>query len=1219
MADNFNNNNRTNSGKYDNRRNELLKGISNEGDVKIRSLSDLGLDDNAPLRDLRELRLNSSGAGSSPREYSNRPVSDKTTIMSSAQLKNAAAQSAGSASRRSGSAPSRTDSEVKRTGFGTQRTGAVSASQRAAYAPQRTGSAARRSPSSPQSSRPAGSAASGSANYAGSGYSRNANYASGGRNAAGGVNAQNTGGSPKSAVSNYRHTDTKTDIRANNNNVNNREKDDYIDSEEIMAGDGTAALTIDSAKKSGSLKKRKHRSLPMRILFLILKLLLVAILAGCVFVGYVVATTPEINPDNIYSLLNQTSSVYDDSGNFLEDVSTAQARTIVTYDKLPKNLINAFVAIEDKTFFSHSGFNIYRIFGAIWNSITSDTEVSGTSTLTQQLARNLYLSNEKSITRKIREAYYAIRLEQTLTKEQIAEAYLNTIYLGYNSNGVQAAAEAYFGVDVSELTLAECAVLASIPKSPLKYAPLKRYDSSEISADDPNIVLRDETYTTVYDDTFADRQHLVLSEMLEQELITLSEYSEAMNEDIRGDINPPEESELNISSYFVDYCLSEVTEDLMSVYHIDESAAADMVYNKGLKIYSSLNVEMQTIAETEFEKNSHFPGVTNLRRDSKGNILGSNGNILMYNRYTYFNDDESFTLKSDEYEMRGNGDMVILAGKRLNIYAVDDGSGGTVPQIEFKTVYYRENGLFYSIRGGYLTGIDNHYMSMDNGNAVISSAFLSANPDFFDFSGGTATVGSYFYSLRQPTIQPQGAMVISDYTTGQIKAIVGGRSLSGKLLYNRADNPRQPGSSMKPIGVYGPALQSAVELGTNYTASSPLEDSENRTGSRVWPNNWYTGYKGWVTLRYAIEQSINVTAVRVVNDIGYDYSMRYLKANGITTLVESGDENDVNPAALALGGMTLGVTPIEIASAYGTFANGGLHIDPTSYTMVTDYNDNIILQSAPPSAQVYDEGVAYVMTDILRTAVTRGLGIRANIGSQPVAGKTGTTTDNYDAWFVGFTPQYSASVWIGNDVNIELTQGSDAAASLWGTVMRKVLSGTSYGSFRSMPSNVYRSGGEYYVDGTRPPGRRLSGKGPVSSSPTPSNGQSSSKPSSSSNRPKVEEEKPEETEEPKPDENTGGTEGENTGSGESGGEVISGGEGTGESGSGGESSGSSGGESSGSSGGESSSGSSGSGGTESSGGSGGESSGSSGGESSGSSGGSTQPEPPQPPNGVVND
>ena len=287
---------------------------------------------------------------------------------------------------------------------------------------------------------------------------------------------------------------------------------------------------------------------------------------------------------------------------------------------------------------------------------------------------------------------------------------------------------------------------------------------------------------------------------------------------------------------------------------------------------------------------------------------------------------------------------------------------------------------------------------------------------------GTITINPEHYTLRQETIQPQGAMVVTDITTGQIKVMVGGRSLKGRLLYNRADNPRQPGSSIKPIGVYGPALQSGVDLDTGWTAGSTIEDKPNYVNGKLWPKNSNNKYDGWITLRTCVEQSKNVPSVNLVNDIGYDYSIDFLKKNGVTTVVEDGDTNDKNPAALALGGMSKGISPIEMASAYATFPNQGVHVEPTTYTKVTDSQGNVLLESQPEETRVFDESVAFIMTDILRTTVTNGIAGRAAIGVAPVGGKTGTANKidagtgkygkDYYSSFIGMAPMDDPQVSI---------------------------------------------------------------------------------------------------------------------------------------------------------------------------------------------------------------
>jgi penicillin-binding protein 1A len=307
-------------------------------------------------------------------------------------------------------------------------------------------------------------------------------------------------------------------------------------------------------------------------------------------------------------------------------------------------------------------------------------------------------------------------------------------------------------------------------------------------------------------------------------------------------------------------------------------------------------------------------------------------------------------------------------------------------------------------------------------------------------------------------------MVVLDYHTGAIKAMVGGRNTEGRLLYNRADSPRQPGSSIKPLSVYGPALQMGADgesitdgemtYGNYWTAASGIMDEPMQFQGKTWPKNWYNSFRGMQSLRKSVEQSVNVNAVKVQLSIGAERSLKFLKDLGVTSIVETGETNDMNPAAMALGGMTHGVSPLQMAAGYGAFGNKGLYVEPRPYSKITNRSGEIIIGREPYTKQAMDPGVAFIITDILRGVVTNGIASRAAIPSQPVAGKTGTTTVKYDAWFVGFTPQYSASLWIGCDVGIELSEGSGAATRAWSKIMTQICEGLERGSFPSAPPNV---------------------------------------------------------------------------------------------------------------------------------------------------------------------
>ncbi|GAB1476604.1 hypothetical protein MASR2M70_14400 [Bacillota bacterium] len=817
-------------------------------------------------------------------------------------------------------------------------------------------------------------------------------------------------------------------------------------------------------------KKKKSKKYRINIKRLVIAIICVGVI-GCGAVGAwalsVISDTPAINADNIYTMLAENSVIYDDAGNELESLfySGEGLRTNLNFTEMPEALVDAFVAIEDKTFWDHQGFNVVRIFGAIIDGIKSGDGIRGTSTITQQLARNLYLVDSKDIRtlkRKVQEAYYAVQLEKQLSKEQIIEAYLNTIYLGSGANGVQAAAKTYFSKDVDQLTLAECAVLASIPKHPTKNSPIRRLDNEDITDPDSlDFIYRGDTYSIWYQPEYLERQKLVLLFMKEQGKISGEEYEEAINQDIRASINPDISASMEISSYFADYVISDVVQGLMFEYNLEESEAKDMIYNGGLRIYSTLNVSMQKIIESEYTNNKNFPSVTGLNKDKSGNARDAKGNILLYEYKNMFDEGGNFTLRPDEFRINDDGSMTVFKGNRLNIFKTEVNKKVDY-SVEFKGVYSIEDNTFYTISAGYVLMPGEYKSRDDDGNLVISKDFFGENCPF-TLSDSGMTIPQGYYQLKAKVIQPQSAMVILDYKTGAIKAMAGGRGLSGKQLYNRATATRQPGSAIKPMGVYGPALQRSADMVKNqtldsgmtvWTAASVIDDAPLVIQGKLWPKNWYDSYRGLYTLRQSVEQSVNVNAVKVMTDLGTATSLSFLKKLGVTSVVESGASNDMNAAALALGGMTNGISPLQMAAGYGTFANQGVYVKPVAYTTVTNKRGEVLLENGVEKDIVMDREVAFIMTDILRTTVANGIAGSAAIGSHVVAGKTGTTTDNYDAWFVGMTPYYAAALWIGNDINLELSQGSISAARLWSKVMKQVHAGLPQGSFPSSENIV---------------------------------------------------------------------------------------------------------------------------------------------------------------------
>ncbi|QEK12451.1 PBP1A family penicillin-binding protein [Crassaminicella thermophila] len=815
-------------------------------------------------------------------------------------------------------------------------------------------------------------------------------------------------------------------------------------------------MTENNEQKTRKSKKKKKISI-IRILILII--LLAGFIGAGVIGGWafaIIKSAEPINPSNMYSLLDENSFIYDSKGKLIEKVESDGLRTIVKYDKIPQNLINAFIAIEDQDFFTHKGINPKRIIKALWEDIKAGAPVQGASTITQQLVKNLYLTNEKSIERKIKEVYYAFQLEQKLTKEQILEAYLNTVYLGSGAKGVQAAAYTYFSKDVSELDLAECAQIAGITKNPSKYSPLKTLKKEDVTSNHFIIDDDDETYTIVYNEKSKARQELVLKMMKNENMITEEEYNLAINEDIKANLKPGKKQVYGISSFFTDKVKSDVIEALMQELGKTEEEAEDMLYNQGLRIYSTIDLRIQKILENAYEDSKNFPNLI-ARKNSAGNILSKNRrSILLYKYTNLVNNKEQFVIPKGDYKYDQVGNLILFKGRRLNFTPLYENGQIKTIQISIKDAYKQNSAKEILIHKGGSIKISSEYKKYDSKkNIIISKEFLAKNPQFFlKDTNGNLLIAKENYSISNTgVVQPQSAMVIIDQHTGEIKALVGGREVKGRRLYNRAINPRQPGSSIKPIAVYTPAIDNG------WTAADIIDDVPHydRNG-KLWPKNWYRDrFWGLSTLREGVQWSMNVMAVKIAEQIGIESSIDYLKKMGITTIKEKGRYNDKNLAAMALGGMTQGISPLEMTAAYGSLANDGIYIKPKSFIKVTDREGNIILENKSYKNRVVSPEAAFILTDMMKSVVTAGTGTYAKLDNTnskiPVAGKTGTTSDNYDAWFVGYTPYYVGAVWIGNDVHMELSSGSKMSAKLWSTVMKKVHEGLPPKNFIK-PENV---------------------------------------------------------------------------------------------------------------------------------------------------------------------
>ncbi len=814
-------------------------------------------------------------------------------------------------------------------------------------------------------------------------------------------------------------------------------------------------MSNENKEKTKTRKKKRKREFTVLKAFkmLIVLLVIAGILAGGALGGValsIIKDAPDIDPSNINATLAQTSNIVDINGGLIEKIQAPEFRTVVSLNEMPQHLLDAFIAIEDERFYDHMGVDPLGIIGAIMDNFKSGN-LRGASTITQQLARNLYLSNEVSWTRKITEAYLAFKIERVLTKDQILEAYLNRSSFGQNAYGVQEAARTYFSKDVDQLTISESALIAGIVKGPNIYQPYMRikpedYDSSK-HYEVGQIDVLGERYILVFNPTSVERQKLVLSKMLDLEKITQAQYYEAINQDIKLSLKPEEQKNADITSYFTDYVKSTVVDALEDKLGYTPEDAEKLLFTGGLTIHATIDIEMQKQLEDIYENFTEIlvgntngirgPILVDWNLNRAGNVLDDKGNLIFYSKSNLMTEDYRLTIENGTYTLE-NGD-IIINNRKLTPYPKHIDVG------DFYTIDERKNLVTHTV--GSIVIPTDEFTINDDKSIRISKTYLDKNQDFYTIENNNLVINSkYYYVAKDGIVQPQSASTILDYRTGHIKAIVGGRDVEGQRILNRAtDSARQPGSAIKPVAVYLPALDNG------YTAASAIDDIPFYNGNgQLWPKNWYTGYRGIHTLRRSVEQSVNVNSVKTLKSIGVGTSMDYLEKMGIidkehperdniVTRNENPNTHDENLSALGLGGMTKGLSPLELTAAFGAIANNGKYVEPIAFTKIIDKNGNLLLDNTPKETIVVSPQVAYIMGDILRTTVSNGLAGRAKLSNMAVAGKTGTTNEQVDIWFVGYTPYYVSSVWIGNDSpKITISKGSSTAASLWQHINTRV-------------------------------------------------------------------------------------------------------------------------------------------------------------------------------------
>ncbi|HEX9111779.1 MAG TPA: PBP1A family penicillin-binding protein [Terriglobales bacterium] len=655
---------------------------------------------------------------------------------------------------------------------------------------------------------------------------------------------------------------------------------------------------------------------------------------------------------------SSVTELYDGQGRVIGTFAL-QRRVIATYDDYPQVLRDALVSIEDKDFYKHSGINLWRIVGAAYRDIQSAGKVQGASTLTMQLARNLFLSPDRSYYRKVQEVLLAIQMERRFTKPQIFTLYANQIFLGHGAYGYEAASEYYFSKPAKQLKLEEAALLAGLPKAPQYYSPINHIDRA------------------------IKRRNLVLNSMLEDGKITAAQAAEARAKPILLNLQKDPNT---LAPYYVE----EIRRYLEAKY------GTDQVHEGGLRVYTSLDMDLQKAARQALLEG-----------------------LAAYER---------------RHGWRGKLANVTALGQKLDKYVDPDWDEDPEVNGYVHALVTEVSASAAQIRFGSRTAVlgqsDVAWTKLKLPTLFAAGDIVYVKVLSLD-AGGRAHV-----SLEQDS-GAEGSIIAIDNATGEIKAMVGGRDFN-LSKFNRATQAlRQVGSSFKPY-VYTAVMDQGgspdeiiVDAPVTFqTASGPYS-----------PHNYDQKFEGTITLRRALAQSRNIPALKLADRVGIRTVIDYAHRFGVTSNI---------PAYLPVALGSAEITLIEQTSAFSVFPNDGVRIAPRYITKVTDYEGRVLEEDFPDIKDVVSARTARIMTAMLREVVLHGTAAAAARMPFPLAGKTGTTNDFTDAWFVGFSPTLSCGVWIGYDEKKSLgakETGARAALPIWMQFMNVALAGKDAGEF----------------------------------------------------------------------------------------------------------------------------------------------------------------------------
>jgi penicillin-binding protein 1A len=664
-----------------------------------------------------------------------------------------------------------------------------------------------------------------------------------------------------------------------------------------------------------------------------------------------------------------------------------ERRNVIAINEIPSYLKNAVVAIEDERFYEHGGVDYWGVLRATLANLRGRL-AQGASTITMQVARNFFLSNEKSFSRKIYEVLLAWKIEANLSKEQILELYMNQIYLGQRAYGFSSAAQIYFGKDVREISIAEAAMLAGLPKAPSAYNPVVNYRRAKI------------------------RQEYILQRMRDLKMITPNQYELALAETlhVRG-----------VGKEFAtkaDYAAEMVRQLLISEY-------GDSIYTQGMTVITTIRRAEQDAAYSAVRKG-----------------------VMDYElRHKYRGPEGYIKLPDDNTERQRAIDDVLSDHP-----SSDDLLAGVVIQATPKEIQaVIATGDTVTIKGE----------DLKLGSVALSD---KAQPKQQIRPGAIIRVlpsDGRWILAQMP--QVEAAFVALDAHDGGIRALVGGFDHNRNKFNHVSQAQRQPGSSFKPF-VYAAALEKGIMPNT-LVNDAPLSISSLETGSQMWePKNYDGKFEGQMRLRTALAKSKNLVSVRVIRKIGPRYAQDYIQRFGF--------EADKHPAYLTMALGAGSVTPLQLATGYGVFANGGYRVEPYLISKVIDAKGNVLFEATPSIAgdsklKVLDSRTAFVMDSLLQEVTKTGTAAssRPALGRSDIAGKTGTTNESMDAWFAGYNPNVVAVAWIGFDKPKSLGDretGGGLALPMWIRYMKTALNGMPE-SGRTVPPGVVQQDGDWTI------------------------------------------------------------------------------------------------------------------------------------------------------------